>query len=319
VDRRAIGMVGLGLLGSALAERFLSSGRPVVGFDLNADRRRELAARGGRAAGSAAEVVRACGRVVLSLPDSAVVEAVLDEAAADLRAGLVVTDTTTGDPVRAEAIGSRLAGRSVAYVDATVLGSSAEVRSAAAVAMVGGERADCEGCADLFACFAREWFYLGPWGSGSRMKLVVNLVLGLNRAVLAEGLAFARACGLDPAEALRVLQSGAAYSRVMDAKGPMMVGALSVEGGAQNAPRPTLHSPLSTFLTPQARLSQHLKDVGLILAEAERVGAAVPLSELHRKLLECVQAAGLGDADNAAVIAAFGRLSQGPPAAANAD
>ena len=76
----------------------------------------------------------------------------------------------------------------------------------------------------LFDCFARQWFYLGPWGTAARMKLVVNLVLGLNRAVLAEGLAFARACGLDPAVALGVLRAGAAYSRVMDTKGPKMVG-----------------------------------------------------------------------------------------------
>src|SRR2546421_148953 len=104
VDRRAVGMVGLGLLGAAVA-----------------------------------------GRVVFSLPDSGVVESVLAEAAPALRPGLVLADTTTGDPVRTAAIGSRLAGRAVAYVDATVLGSSAEVRSAAAVAMVGGERAACEG------------------------------------------------------------------------------------------------------------------------------------------------------------------------------
>jgi 3-hydroxyisobutyrate dehydrogenase-like beta-hydroxyacid dehydrogenase len=116
------------------------------------------------------------------------------------------------------------------------------------------------------------------------MKLVVNLVLGLNRAALAEGLAFARACGLDPGEALRVLRAGAAYSQVMDAKGRKMV---------------------DHDFRPQARVAQHLKDVRLILAEAERAGAAVPLSELHRQLLERVVAAGLGDADNAAVIRAF--------------
>ena len=68
--------------------------------------------------------------------------------------------------------------------------------SAEAAVRVGGERAASESCADLFACFAREWYHVGPWGSGAKMKLVVNLVLGLNRAALAEGLAFARACGL---------------------------------------------------------------------------------------------------------------------------
>jgi 3-hydroxyisobutyrate dehydrogenase-like beta-hydroxyacid dehydrogenase len=116
------------------------------------------------------------------------------------------------------------------------------------------------------------------------MKLVVNLVLGLNRAVLAEGLSLARACGLDLPETLRVLRAGAAYSRVMDSKGPKMI---------------------AGEFQPQARLSQHLKDVRLILAEAERAGALVPLSRLHRDLLEAVEAGGWGEEDNAAVIRAF--------------
>jgi 3-hydroxyisobutyrate dehydrogenase-like beta-hydroxyacid dehydrogenase len=118
------------------------------------------------------------------------------------------------------------------------------------------------------------------------MKLVVNLVLGLNRAVLAEGLSLARSCGLDLPETLRVLRAGAAYSRVMDSKGPKMI---------------------AGEFQPQARLSQHLKDVRLILAEAERVGALVPLSRLHRDLLEAVEAGGWGEEDNAAVIRAFSR------------
>ena len=163
-------------------------------------------------------MVRAAGRTVLSLPTTDVVEAVLTEVALDMPAGLLVVDTTTGDPDRRPAVGARLAEAGVRYLDAAVVGSSEQVRGADAVALVGGEQTDADACADLFGCFARRWFYLGPWGSAARMKLVVNLVLGLNRAALAEGLAFARACGLDPAVALSVLRAGAAYSRVMDNK-----------------------------------------------------------------------------------------------------
>jgi 3-hydroxyisobutyrate dehydrogenase-like beta-hydroxyacid dehydrogenase len=284
MDHRSIGLVGLGLVGSALAERFLQSGLGVIGYDIDPDRRREFAGLGGRCAGSAGEVARACGRTVLSLPTSEVVDEVLGEAGTDLRDGQVVLDTTTGDPSRSAAAGTRLAARGVHYLDAAIAGSSEQVRAAAAVALVGGEPAAYADCADLFRCFARESFHLGPWGSGARMKLVVNLVLGLNRAVLAEGLAFARACGVDPSEALRVLRAGPAYSRAMDAKGRQMV---------------------EHDFRPQARLAQHLKDVQLILAEARRTGAAVPLSEMHRDLLERLTTAGLGDADNAAVIRAF--------------
>ena len=116
------------------------------------------------------------------------------------------------------------------------------------------------------------------------MKLVLNLVLGLNRAVLAEGLEFARASGIDPAVALEILKSGPAYSRAMEAKGEKM---------------------LTGDFEPEARLSQHLKDVRLILAYGEKLGAKLPLSALHRELLEAAETAGFGGADNSAIIKAF--------------
>jgi 3-hydroxyisobutyrate dehydrogenase-like beta-hydroxyacid dehydrogenase len=284
MNPHTIGMVGLGLLGGALAERFLGAGFSVMGFDPDPGRRQALADLGGRPVASARDAARSCGRLVFSLPDTPVVESVLQEIAPELRDGLVILDTTTGDPERTAELGAVLFEKGVRYLDATVSGSSEQVRSAEAVVMVGGERAAAEACADLFACFARDWYYVGPCGSGAKMKLVVNLVLGLNRAALAEGLAFARACGLDLPETLRVLRAGAAYSKVMDAKGRKMI---------------------ERDFQAQARLTQHRKDVRLILAAAERVGAKVPLSTLHLDLLGQVEAAGGGEEDNSAVIRAF--------------
>jgi 3-hydroxyisobutyrate dehydrogenase-like beta-hydroxyacid dehydrogenase len=113
---------------------------------------------------------------------------------------------------------------------------------------------------------------------------VVNLVLGLNRAVLAEGLAFARMCGLDLPAVLDILRSGAAYSRVMDTKGRKMIEA---------------------DFAPEAKLDQHLKDVRLILDAGRRVGAALPLSGLHEELLAGLVGRGLGECDNSCVIRAF--------------
>ena len=120
------------------------------------------------------------------------------------------------------------------------------------------------------------------------MKLVSNLVLGLNRAALAEGLIFSQAMGLDGRAALQVLLGTMAYSRIMDTKGQKMI-----EGDFR----------------AQARLSQHLKDLRLILQAATEAGQALPLTETHRHLLEIAEAAGFGDADNSAVIEAFSRLT----------
>ena len=124
-------------------------------------------------------------------------------------------------------------------------------------------------------------FIVGSWGNAAKMKLVTNLVLGLNRAVLAEGLVFAEATGLSREAALQVLLNSPAYSRTMDAKGPKMV---------------------QGEFTPQARLAQHIKDVRLMLEEAARGGASLPISSVHLELLEQAEAAGLGELDNSAII-----------------
>lgn len=281
---RQIGIIGLGLVGTAIAQRLLGRRASVVGFDLADLRREGLELAGGRAVDSALAVAAECDLVVLSLPNSDIVSGVLDELEPALRSGMTIVDTTTGDPLAAEAAGARLDKFGVRYLDATIVGSSAQVSDGQVVVMVGGEAAALDAARDVLEAFASQIFHVGPWGAGSRMKLVVNLVLGLHRAVLAEGLTLARALGIDPQRALDVLRASAAYSRVMDTKGPKM---------------------LAEDFTPQARLAQHLKDVKLMLAAAERTGTELPLSLLHRELLERVVAAGDGELDNSAIIRAF--------------
>lgn len=279
-----IGLIGLGLVGSALAERLLQAGFSVHGHDIEAAPRLALVERGGTTHATASAVVRACRRIVLSLPTTDIVQSVVAEMDAALQPGTIIVDTTTGDPDAMAALGQSLGQRGISYLDATIAGSSAQVRQGDVVVMLGGDAAAVEACNDLLRCFARRSFHLGPCGAGARMKLVVNLVLGLNRAVLAEGLTFAQACGIEPAVALEVLQAGPAFSRVMETKGQKMI---------------------TGDFKPQARLSQHLKDVRLILAEAAKTGAKTPLSELHRTLLVALEKAGFGHEDNAAIVRAF--------------
>ena len=275
-DTEPVGVIGLGLLGGAIAERLTKAGFTVCGFDVRPEC--------GGAAESAADVARRARRIVLSLPTSDICAAVIEEMEPHLAAGALIIDTTTGDPEQIAVFGAALASRGVRYLDATVGGSSKLVREGAAIVMVGGDAGAFEDSRDLLACFSSRAFHVGPCSSGARMKLVFNLVLGLHRAVLAEALSFAARCGIDPAAALEVLKAGAAYSKVMDIKGAKM---------------------LAGDFTPEARLSQHLKDVHLILAAAQQCGAMVPLSKIHRELLERAEAAGFGALDNSAVIKAF--------------
>ncbi len=279
-----VGIVGLGLVGSALAARLLAAGHAVGGFDIDSQQCDRFVQLGGKPASSPAELCQQSEIVLLSLPDSGVAASVVDQMLAGLRPGQLVIDTTTGGPEEAARLGERLARHGARFLDATIAGSSAQVASGEVTVMVGGP-ADAYGEAlPLFSHFARQTFHVGPWGSGARIKLVVNLVLGLNRAVLAEGLSLAAALGLDQHLALEVLKASSAYSTAMDTKGDKM---------------------LSRDFAVQARLSQHLKDVRLILAAAERTGQQLPLSMLHRQLLERLEAAGYGALDNSVIIRAF--------------
>jgi 3-hydroxyisobutyrate dehydrogenase-like beta-hydroxyacid dehydrogenase len=281
-----VGVIGLGLMGNAIARRLIAGGVNVVGFDVAPATRDEAAKIGVSVAGDAGEVLAACDVVVLSLPTSQIVERVLADADAKLRPDAILLDTTTGDPDQMAALGERLAGRGVRYLDATIAANSAQIAAGEAniVAMVGGDAEAFAACEPVLRHFAGRTFHLGPCGTGGRMKLVSNLMLGLSRAVLAEALTFAGKCGLDRRAALEVLRAGNAYSRVMDTKGEKM---------------------LTGEFSPQGRLSQHLKDVRLILELGDRTDTPLPLSALHRALLEACERAGLGTVDNSAVIRAF--------------
>ena len=143
--------------------------------------------------------------MLISLYTTDTVEEVLDRLADGLRPGQILIDTTTGEPEQTARLGARLAARGVQYLDAPISGSSEQTRRGEVTAIVGGPREAFEACRDLFDCCAAKTIYAGPCGSGARMKLVSNLVLGLNRAALAEGLVFAQALGLDAEAALQVL------------------------------------------------------------------------------------------------------------------
>jgi len=276
-----VGLIGLGLIGSALAERLLGAGKRVVGWDLDPERVAALRQSGGEAAEAGQDVFSACRRVLLSLPSHREVAAVVEGAGASLRPGLTIIDTTTGDPASTEKLARVLGDRGITYLDATISGSSAQVRTGSVALMVGGDAAAFAASSDIFEAIGRQTFHTGPPGTGAKMKLVTNLVLGLNRAALAEGLAFAESLGLDLTLSLAVMRGSAAYSRMMDTKGERMI-----------------HADFA----PDARLSQHLKDVRLIVDIGRQAGLPMPLSAAHRAVLEEAEAAGCGELDNSSII-----------------
>lgn len=276
-----VGVIGLGLLGSALAERLIAGDYPTKVWNRSPEKAEPLLALGALWADNP---LADCPIVVICLYTTDIVVEVIDRLAAGLRPGQIVIDTTTGDPAQTSALGARLAQQGVRYLEAPIAASSEQTRRGEALAMIAGEVSAYDECRAVIECLAPTSFYLGPWGSATKMKLVNNLVLGLNRAALAEGLVFARAIGMEPAKALQVLQAGNAYSVVMDVKGKKM---------------------LAGDFAPQGKLAQHHKDVRLILDEADRTGTHLPFSRLHRQLLIAAEKAGFAEQDNSAIIRAI--------------
>ena len=277
-EKETLGLIGLGLMGTALAERLLEHGRRVAVWNRTREKAEPLLARGAKWSDNP---LATCQRVIVSLYTTDVVTEVLEQLRDGLHAGLLIIDTTTGEPEQTAALGKTLADRGVQYLDAPFSGSSEQTRRGEATVIVGGDRGAFDACADLWPVLGQRVFHVGPCGSAAKMKLISNLVLGLNRAALAEGLAFAEALGVSPAAALEVMAGSMAYSRAMDVKGRKMI---------------------ERDFTAQARLSQHLKDVRLMLQAAADAGLTLPLSETHRQLMEKAEALGLGDLDNCALI-----------------
>jgi len=288
MNNQVVGMIGLGLMGTALTERLLEHGYRVTVWNRSREKADALVTHGAKWSDNP---LANCDRVIISLYTTEVVEAVLSQLDAGLRAGQIILDTTTGEPEQTAALGARLAARGVQYLDAPISGSSEQTRRGEATVIVGGDRATFDACADLWRVMGAKTFHVGACGSAAKMKLITNLVLGLNRAALAEGLAFAEAIGVSPAAALKVMIGSNAYSKAMDVKGRKLV---------------------ERDFTVQAKLSQHLKDVRLMLEAAAAVGQELPLTETHRRLMEEAESAGLGELDNSAIIEVLRKPSSAP-------
>ena len=217
MENSPIGLVGVGLLGTALAERMLAGGFAVHGFDLNPSQSERLRQFGGVAATAVTDLAHPCNRIVLCLPDSNIAASVVDQLGHGLRSGTLLIDATTGDPDVVAALAGRLQDRGIGYVDATIVGSSEQVRQGHATAFLSGVDEHIQRATPVVTTWTPRLKKVpGGAGSATRLKLIVNLVLGLNRAVLAEGLSLAKACGMDAAFALEALMRGRADARLHD-------------------------------------------------------------------------------------------------------
>lgn len=283
-----IGLIGLGLMGTALTRRLLDGGFQVIGFDLDADKRSAFKELGGEPVEKIADVAARCRRVLIAVMTVAQVEDVimgeggLQKTPAPTNERRVVMSVTTSEPDKIEELSAKCDQLGLDFLDAPVSGTSKQVFDGNGHGLIGGDVEVAETCNDIFDAIYPNRTITGAAGSATKTKLAINHILGLNRVVLAEGLVFAEQLGLDLATFLDVARQSAAYSQIMDVKGDMMVS--------------------GDFSNPMSRVSQHFKDVRIMMAEAKRCGQELPMLNRLVEILEACEANGDGDQDNAITI-----------------
>jgi len=286
-----IGIVGLGLLGSAVAARLRGGGHDVVGHDVVAEKARALEALGGQAAPSAEAVARAAEAVCVVLPSLAAVEDVVlgpRGLAVAGHAGQTIIQMSTISPTLTERLAREVGAKGLAFLDCPISGTSGMVARGDGIIFVGGEQRVFDRWRPVLESVLPRAIYVGRPGQAMTLKLVANLLVALNSAAAAEALLMARRAGLDLELVLDVLTRSAATSRMLEVRGPLMA--------RQEFP-------------PQMKLDLFMKDLHLIQEAARGVGAPLPLTDVAERLYAAALDAGHAGEDLAVVFTALARLS----------
>ena len=289
---KAIGMVGLGIMGSAMSANLIRAGFEVLGYDVLPQRRREHRKAGGIAARNCREVARDCDIVVTSLPSA---DAFLDTAevfAKSARAKQIVVETSTLPIAVKEEARYRISARGAILLDCTLSGTGAQARAKDLVVYASGDRNSYQRIVPVLEGFARAHYYVGAFGAGSKVKFVANLLVAIHNVAAAEAMVLAMKSGLDPAMVLKVVADGAGSSRMLQLRGPMMV-----KGDYSEA---------------TMKVQTWQKDMTIIGDYARKIDCPTPLFSASAPFYTAAMAMGLGAEDTGAVCAVLERMANNP-------
>jgi len=294
-DAAAVGIVGVGLLGSAIAARLRAAGYAVVGYDTAPACLARLAQLGGTPAASAAEVARRTGVVCTVLPSLETAERAIlgpDGIAAGARAGTTVCQMSTISPSLTRRLAHESAARGLAFLDTPVSGTSTMVAQGHGIILVGADKADYARCRPMLESILPRALHVGAPGQATVLKLIANLLVALHSAAAAEALTMARRAGLDPQVTLDALVDSAATSRMLEVRGPLIV---------------------KGEFPAQMKLDLFMKDLHLIQDAARDVGAPLPLTDVAEALYAAAQAAGHGAEDLSVVVTSLAARGTAAP------
>src|ERR1019366_5415574 len=287
--RPVVGMVGLGIMGSAMTASLVKAGFEVVGFDV-VPRRRAAHRRGG---GTVARSCRDAGPRPLNIVTSLRAgEALLETAealAASARAGQIVIETSTLPIAVKEEARTTLAARGVTLLDCPLSGTGAQARREDVVVYASGDRAAYRRAVPIFEGFASAHYHVGAFGAGSKMKFVANLLVAIHNVAAAEALVLAMKAGLDPTQVLQVVSDGAGTSRMLEVRGPMMV--------------------RGDYADATMKVAVWQKDMTIIGDFARKLDCPTPMLNACAPIYTSAMALGMSEEDTASVCAVLQRIA----------
>ena len=278
---KTVGIVGLGIMGGAIARNLIDREWHVIGFDIDAARRSEFALANVTIADDVRQLARDAPIIMTSLPNPAAVEDVAQAIASSGQSRRIVVELSTlsiADKLRFEAL-LKKAGH--VALDCPLSGTGAQAKIRDLVVYASGDSNAIAQCMNLFSDFAKQSADLGSFGNGSRMKFIANHLVAIHNVAAAEAMILAQRAGLDPKMVVDMIGPGAGGSRMFQMRAPMMV-----EG---------VYEPATM------KVATWQKDMAIIAEFADDVGCAIPLFTLTQPIYAAALAMGLGDQDTAAV------------------
>ena len=285
-----IGFIGLGTMGRPMAGHLLAAGHRVLLHDV-APVAPELIAAGGIACKSAREVAEEADAVIIMVPDTPHVEAVLfgkDGVASGISKGKIVVDMSSISPLATKEFAKKIEALGADYLDAPVSGGEVGAKAASLTIMVGGPEAVFQRVKPLFELMGKNITLVGGNGDGQTCKVANQIIVALNIAAVGEALLFASKAGADPAKVRQALMGGFAASRILEVHGERMI--------------------KRTF-APGFRIKLHQKDLSLALAGARALGVALPQTANAAQLMQACAANGDADLDHSALVHALERMA----------
>ncbi len=223
--KQTIGVIGLGIMGSAISANLLKAGFRVTGYDIRSECIKTLVDQGGMGAASVREVAEAAEVIITSLPSVVALQKVVsgpDGLLSVNKTGLVVIEVSTFPIEAKQEAYNLLKNAGMVMLDCPLSGTGAQAISKDLAVYASGDRHLCETCTPIFDGFARANYYIGKFGTGSMMKFIANLMVAVHNVVSAEAFVLGMKAGLDPELIYKVISDGAGTSRMFEVRGPMM-------------------------------------------------------------------------------------------------